>query len=247
MQEERAALSPPASGAERPDGSDSAPSDSARWGLVAISSDGRKTWRKCVSGHLERKTHFWSTFLENFTFIRSNIKPLKMPWYLLSNVWGWVTEGNFHAHTHRHTHMHDTSNSKSGHCEFQHVQAVKNHKTVTHTHATHMCAYTHAQAHTEFSLLRRLQLLLNWTPATYLMSHGSGNTAKRERHRDRGSERQTEEGEREKEEHKCGGIRDKHLLPWFHENEGCCRRVSSVLQGVAPKPSGWWRAGDTIK
>lgn len=41
MQEEQAALSPPASGAERPDGSDSAPSDSARWGLVAISSDER--------------------------------------------------------------------------------------------------------------------------------------------------------------------------------------------------------------
>lgn len=44
---------------------------------------------------------------------------------------------------------------------FQHVQAVKNHKTVTHTHTTRMRTHAHVQAHTEFSLLRRLQLLLN--------------------------------------------------------------------------------------
>ncbi len=42
-------------------------------------------------------------------------------------------------------------------------------------------------------------------------------------------------------------IKDKHFLPWFHESEGCCRRVSSALQEVAPKPSEWWRAGDQMK
>lgn len=88
MQEEQAALSPPASGAERPDGSDSGPSDSARWGLVAISSDERHggnvfqgTWSK----KLIFEIHSWKIW-SCFTFIRSNIKPLKMPWYLLSNV-----------------------------------------------------------------------------------------------------------------------------------------------------------------
>lgn len=41
MQEE-AALSPPASEAERPDGLNSALSDNAQWGLAATSSDGKR-------------------------------------------------------------------------------------------------------------------------------------------------------------------------------------------------------------
>lgn len=93
-----------------------------------------------------------------------------------------------HTRTDTHTHVHDTSNSKSGHCKFQHVLAVKNHKTVTHTHTTHMHTHTHAQAHTgTHGVQPSKTFTITAKPATYLMSHGSGNTAKRERHRDRGS------------------------------------------------------------
>lgn len=89
-QEEEAALSPPASEAERPDGSGSALSDNARWGSAATGSDRPKTWTKFVSRNIDKIKSLLKFILRKvvcfFTFIRSNIKPLKMPWYLLSNV-----------------------------------------------------------------------------------------------------------------------------------------------------------------
>ncbi len=145
-------------------------------------------------------------------------------------------------------------------------------RSLDHTKQT--TKHTHTHTHKVlFGLLGHFLSLLNWTPTTYLMSHsnplshGAGNTATREREREREREKETElerDGKEVKTERRwrrrkmktkqrrrtqvtTERIKQKRFLPWFHESEGCCRRVSSVLQEVAPKPSEWWRAGDKMK